>query len=153
MTTNVLTTQTRRGFTLVEVMIVVVCMAILAGIAIPQFTDSAQDARANTARFNLHEMRAQIELYRQHHNGLLPGNMLVELTAKTNQAGTVGTTAAFTLGPYCREIPINPLTRSAVVRVSASNPPTAASGATDAGWLYHRATGGLWIDDDELLSE
>ena len=145
--------SSRLGFTLVEVMIVVVCMAILTAVVIPQFTDGAKDARVNTAKFNLQQMRSQLELYRQHHNGLLPGNTLAEMLAKTNQAGTMGATAAYSLGPYCMEIPLNPLTRSNVVRVSSSNPPTAASGAVDAGWLYHRASGGFWIDDQDLLGE
>ena len=52
------------AFTLIEVLIVVVIMAILAATIIPQFTDSTKDAKASTATFNLHTLRAQIELYR-----------------------------------------------------------------------------------------
>jgi hypothetical protein len=39
------------------------------------------------------------------------------------------------------------------VTVAATNPPTAATGAPDAGRLYHAAGGGIWIDNAELLTE
>ena len=39
----------RSAFTLIEVLIVVVIMAILAATIIPQFTDSTKDAKASTA--------------------------------------------------------------------------------------------------------
>jgi general secretion pathway protein G len=147
------TFRTRLGFTLIEVMIVVVVIAIIAAIVIPQFGESTKDARTNTATFSLRELRSQLELYRQHHNGKLPGDSLSELLVKTNPAGTAGSAGEFSFGPYCLEIPINPFTASNVVRAATTNPPTAASGADDAGWLYHRASGGIWIDHPDLLSE
>jgi prepilin-type N-terminal cleavage/methylation domain-containing protein len=142
----------RGGFTLVEVLIVVVIMAILAATIIPQFSDSTKDAKNNTAKFNLHTIRSQIELFKSQHDGKVPTD-LNDLTKKTNAAGTVGTTAAFPYGPYLQELPPNPYTASAKISVASSNPPSAASGATDAGWLYHAASGGVWVDHDDLLSE
>ena len=44
----------RSAFTLIEVLIVVVIMAILAAAIVPQFTDSTKDAKSSTAKFNLH---------------------------------------------------------------------------------------------------
>jgi prepilin-type N-terminal cleavage/methylation domain-containing protein len=143
----------RSGFTLVEVLIVVVIMAILAATVIPQFSDSTKDAKSNTSKFNVHTIRAQIEMYKTYHDGKVPSATLVELTSKTNSLGTVGTGATFVYGPYIPEIPVNPFTGSATVRAAAANPPTAASGAADAGWLYHAASGGIWIDNADLLTE
>jgi len=143
----------RSGFTLVEVLIVVVIMAILAATVIPQFSDSTKEAKANTAKFNVHTIRQQIEMYKTHHDGKVPTATLVELTSKTNAAGTVGTGPTHVYGPYIPEVPVNPFTGSATIRAAATNPPTAASGATDAGWLYHAASGGLWIDNADLLTE
>ncbi|MCE9605304.1 MAG: prepilin-type N-terminal cleavage/methylation domain-containing protein [Planctomycetia bacterium] len=142
----------RRGFTLVEVMIVVVIVAILAGVILPQFTDSTKDAKTNGAKFNLKMLRSQIELYKLHHSGKLPTN-LGDLALKSNAAGTIGTTSAFPYGPYMQTLPVNPLTGSAKVTTANANPPTAAGGADDAGWLYHPATGGVWIDDANLLTQ
>lgn len=146
------TSRNRAGFTLVEVLIVVVIMAILAATIIPQFSDSTKDAKTNTSKFNLHTIRSQIELFKSQHDGKVPTN-LTDLTKKTNTAGTVGTTTAFPYGPYLQEIPDNPFTGSAKVTAAASNPPTAASGAADAGWLYHAATGGVWIDNVDLYTK
>jgi prepilin-type N-terminal cleavage/methylation domain-containing protein len=142
----------RGGFTLVEVLIVVVIMAILAATIIPQFSDSTKDAKVNTSKFNLHTIRSQIELYKSQHDGKVPA-ALDDLTKKTNAAGTVGTTAAFPYGPYLNEIPANPFTNYNTVTAAASNPPTAASGSATAGWLYHAATGGVWIDHTDYLTE
>lgn len=145
--------KTRRAaFTLVEVMIVVVIMSIVVGAAIPQFTDSAKDARTSGAVMNVSLMRKQIELYKQHHNGLYPAQ-LGDLALRSDAAGNIGTTSAYIYGPYIREVPINPFTSSAKVAPATTNPPSAASGASDAGWLYHAASGGVWIDNPDLLTQ
>lgn len=145
-------TTRRAAFTLVEVMIVVVTMAILVGAVIPQFTDTAKDARTSGARVNVNLMRKQIELYKQHHNGLLPAS-LVDLTLRSDARGNTGTTSAFIYGPYMQTVPVNPFTSSAKVTPVATNPPLAATGADDAGWLYHAASGGVWIDNADLLTQ
>ena len=62
----------KRGFTLIEILIVVVILGILAAIIIPQFTDAAQDAGAASARSQLQTMRSQVELYRVQNNGAAP---------------------------------------------------------------------------------
>jgi prepilin-type N-terminal cleavage/methylation domain-containing protein len=143
----------QRGFTLVEVMIVIVTLAILAGLAIPQFGDGVKDAKVSSARFNLRELRSQIELYRQHHDGRLPGATLAELLAMTNGRGQIGSTAEHSFGPYLTEVPVNPFTDQTTIRAVTSNPPAAASGAADAGWLYHPTSGGIWIDDADHFTE
>ena len=48
------------GFTLVEVLIVVVILAILAAAIIPQFADSTTDAKTSTALFNLNTDRKSV---------------------------------------------------------------------------------------------
>lgn len=140
------------GFTLVEVLIVVVIMAILAATIIPQFTDSTNDAKASTTKFNLHTLRSQIELYKTQHNGLSPGNTLVELTVNTDVDGAQGTGAGFPYGPYIREIPMNPFSNVATVTV-ITNDPAAAGDVTGAGWLYNATTGGIWIDHADHFTE
>ena len=67
-------------FTLVEVLIVVVIMAILAATIIPQFSDSTRDAKVSTTTFNLHTLRSQIELYKTQHNGIVPSATLAAAT-------------------------------------------------------------------------
>ena len=48
-----------RGFTLIEVLIVVVILAVLAAVIIPHFTDCSDDAKKSTLTHNLSILRAQ----------------------------------------------------------------------------------------------
>jgi prepilin-type N-terminal cleavage/methylation domain-containing protein len=137
------------AFTLMELLIVIVILAILAAAIIPQFADVSVDAKDSTADLNVRILRAQIELYKAQHDGLTPSLTLAELTKATDASGADGGP----FGPYLQRIPVNPFTNSATVRQSATNPPAAASGAADAGYLYHPATGRIWLDKDDHLTK
>ena len=58
-----LLSRTRRAFTLIEILIVVVILGILAAIVIPQFTDASNEAMEASVRTQLQTIRSQIELY------------------------------------------------------------------------------------------
>jgi general secretion pathway protein G len=140
--------QLRRGaFTLFEVLLVVVIMAILAAAIIPQFTDSTKDAKVSNARFNLQALRSQIELYRSHHNGLKPSATLAELMATTDISGNQGTGASFPFGPYLRSIPQNPYTSSSAIKVINSDPAQSGDVTGAGGWLYNPTTGTIFLDN------
>jgi len=113
-----------KGFTLVEILIVVVILGILAAIVIPQFTGASTEAKEAQLLSNLQSMRAQIELYKIQHNDLLPGEVYdtgTGITApataitfvnamcnKTDQYGNVGTDPAVHIyGRYVKRIPVN----------------------------------------------
>jgi len=140
-------TNTRRSsaFTLIEVLIVVVIMAILAATIIPQFTDSTKDAKLSTVKFNLATLRAQIQLYRTQHTGLNPSATLVELTQTTDINGASGTGPTFVYGPSLRQIPVNPYTNLNTVTAVASD--LAAAPAGTGGWIYNPTTGNVWMDN------
>ena len=78
--------RTRHAFTLVEVLIVVVIMAVLAATIIPQFADTTSDAKKNTTIFNLQTMRSQIETYKAQHSSGLPATLDI-LTVKSDRTG------------------------------------------------------------------
>lgn len=139
----------RSAFTLIELLIVVVILAILAAAVIPQFTDSTLDAKESTARINLGVLRKQIQLYKTQHDGRLPSADLNELLKQTDVTGAAGSD----FGPYLLRVPENPLSGSTKVRAATANPPAAASGASDAGWLYHAASGNIWLDHANFLDE
>ncbi len=60
-------TYRRNGFTLIEILIVVVILGILAGIVIGQFQTTTASSRENAAKSSLNVVRSQIELYRYSH--------------------------------------------------------------------------------------
>ena len=133
----------RNAFTLIEVLIVVVIMAVLAATIIPQFASSTEDAKKSQQDFNLHALRSQIELYKVHHSGTYPkiANALEQLTKKTKADGTVDAVNG-TLGPYILDkLPSNPFTNAASVTAS-----TTGTEKTGGGWLYDAATGRIWAD-------
>jgi prepilin-type N-terminal cleavage/methylation domain-containing protein len=141
----------REAFTLVEVLLVVVIMAILAATVIPQFTSSSDDAKKSALMFNLHTLRSQIELYKSQHGGTAPtltsGN-LPQLLTGTNAEGATGTPGtSYPYGPYLSNgIPSNPFSNNVKTITATTGTPSAPSGT--GGWLYDATTGQIWADTD-----
>ncbi len=92
MTTQLIPAGKQSGFTLVELLIVAIILAILAAIVVPQFASSTDDARDSAVRSNLSGIRSAIDLYTQQHSGIFPGS--VAATGATCTGGTAGTGAA-----------------------------------------------------------
>jgi len=145
-------TTVRRGFTLVEILIVVIILGILAAIVIPQFTNASQDARKNSLTSQLQTIRSQIELFKMQHLDKNPTGLNTagstasavawnEMLIKTDQYQAAGTN----FGPYLQGAPANPLNGSSDVLVVAADVSLGgASGATKEGWIYNQANGKSW---------
>jgi prepilin-type N-terminal cleavage/methylation domain-containing protein len=63
----------RRGFTLIEILIVVVILGILAAIIVPQFTDAQSLSRGTAMRTQLNTIRGQVAAWRLQNNNGIPG--------------------------------------------------------------------------------
>ena len=142
--------HTRQGFTLIEVLIVVVIMAVIAGAVIPRFSSSTEDAKDSSVESNLHGMRTQINMYAIHHLGEYPKiseKDLPQLTSATNVEGEIGESGQkYPHGPYIHhQLPENAHDGSNKVTAVAKpgQTPTAAVG-TLGGWLYDESTGDIW---------
>jgi general secretion pathway protein G len=130
-----LATKRQTGFTLVEILIVVVILGILAAIVIPQFTNASEEARANNMLTQLQTVRSQLELYQVQHNGDYPdfaANGWTQLTQRTDLDGTVNAGGG-AFGPYLQTEPINPFEDSSDV---AGSPTVNGAAAADTGWAW-----------------
>jgi len=138
----------RNGFTLVEILVVVVILGILAAVVIPQFSPAATEAKTSRVASDLQVMRAQIGLYKIQHNDQLPGTAGVSfedaMTKKTDEAGTLN--PAGIRGPYTPRIPVNPFNELDTVDIDG------ALGGGSHGWYYSTTTGGFYADTDAQTS-
>src|ERR1700677_2494522 len=101
-------TSSRKGFTLVEILIVVIILGILAAIVIPQFTNASTNARSASCVSQLQTLRSQIQLFKLQHNDTLPDlvtNQWNQIMETTNLTGAVDSTAAGVYGPYLETAP------------------------------------------------
>ncbi len=137
--------RAKRGFTLVEILIVVVILGILAAIVIPQFTDASTEAKTSSLCSDLQTFRSQIELYKIQHTDALPHTAAVGLTAAmTTQTDAVGaayvagTSTTGPFGPYLQKIPKNAFNGSIVITQGTTPAVTAGS-----GWYYNTSTGSI----------
>jgi general secretion pathway protein G len=123
----------RTGFTLIEVLIVIVVIAILAAIVVPRLLGAGREAREASLRAHLQEMRNAIGLF-QAQCGDYP-NALADIMATAAPAsggnGVVINTADWH-GPY-------------LTTADGNLPKNPISGANAEGtdWLYTKTTGAL----------
>jgi general secretion pathway protein G len=144
--------RTRKGgFTLVEILIVVIILGILAAIVIPQFTSASQDARKNSLASQLQTVRSQIELYKLQHLDNLPSDLIAsspnwdQFTNKSDKFGATGTTTDCIFGPYLQAAPTNPLNGSTSVKVIGADVAGGdASNSTADGFLLNSVNGKIW---------
>jgi len=85
--------KTTKGFTLIELMIVVAVLAILAAIAYPAYQDYVRKARRGQAKADLVEY---MQLAERFHT---VNNTYANFTLPSNQSPREGGTAYYTLAP------------------------------------------------------
>ena len=122
-----------KGFTLVEILIVVVILGILAAIVIPQFTSASETAKASSLVSQLQTIRSQLELFQIQHNGDYPGNGPVATIIGSPADGT-----NWNVMTYLQQPPANPFYNTAGTDVSDISGGDAYSAL---GWGYNPNTG------------
>lgn len=146
----------KKGFTLVEVLIVVAILGIMAAIVLPSFQGNVAQAKESASKNNLAILRAHIELYKLQHNGYPPGYvngsgtsvgvLELQFTRTTTVAGLAHSTSTiptdpFLYGPYVRRIPPNAYNNlSNIIFVAEGTEFSAAADGASSGWLYKKET-------------
>lgn len=131
-----------KGFTLVEILIVVVILGILAAIVVPQFTNAANEARGGNVATQVSTIETQLELFAARNNGTYPALSDDASWQVLVDAG------------YFKSIPRNPFDNASTVTAAAGigdfvdlagdADPTASVLFNDgAGWLYDQDTGNI----------
>lgn len=162
-------TRLSKGFTLVELLIVVIILAILAAIVIPQFSSATTDTKEATLDSNLGGVRNAVELFKAQH-ATYPGGVattggscaatkgtglvnsaqafidhMLMYSDATGNTCSIGDTTTFKYGPYIRKgVPNDAVTGKGAVAadivVTTTGAPIAPAAAT-GGWAYDTKSG------------
>ena len=161
------------GFTLVELVIVVVILGILAAIAVPQVMGSRRNAGEAGLRATLSVIRAALERYAAQHGAKYPGAIADGLgnapgseAAFKNQlllysdgsgACSKAQAAGFVYGPYVRkEFPAAPSGErvgKSTVKVVDTRDRLAVDGDANIAWIYSYTTGEIICNDASVDGE
>ncbi|HEX8351639.1 MAG TPA: type II secretion system protein [Pyrinomonadaceae bacterium] len=125
--------RTARGFTLLELMIVISILVILALIAMSQYNKTVQAAREATLKEDLYTMRKMIDQYAAD-KGKLPQSL-----DDLKSAG------------YIHDIPIDPITEQADWQTEMGEDPGSTGG--DQGIVNVRSSSGEQASDGTRYNE
>jgi general secretion pathway protein G len=135
-----------RGFTLIEILIVVIILGILASIVIPQFTNASTSSKTSALQTTAQTLRGAVQLYYYQHNDKLPQPdqfwaMMTTQTDATGAAYAPGTSATGPFGPYMQSVPLNALNGSSSIFDAAVAPGSSVSTACGFEYDYNSGAG------------
>jgi general secretion pathway protein G len=150
----------KQGFTLIEILIVVIILGILAAIVIPQFTEASSDAKESSLVSNLQTLRSQMGLYKVQHNDTYPNavddnvdNFVARLTGETDTDGNLVVGGEF--GPYMQAVPDNPFITvdgTPPFELAALGGAPRAVGTDASHWVFDTDTGNIWANDSKRVN-
>ena len=134
----------RKGFSLVELVIVACIIGILAALVVPLVQGQATDAKTAAAKDNLRILRSTIGLYAANNGGIPPGYEDNRRSGAVDETFFRDQTVVF--ANYMRRIPENPFNNLDTI-LMVGNGQTFPSEATgDYGWVYQPSTQIIRVD-------
>ncbi len=131
--------RSRKGFTLIELIMVIAILAILAAVVIPRFRDLTGRAKESACKAALGNLRSAIQIY--HADQLAQGNNVYPaLSEVAESAANARDSEIIENG----DIPVNPYNDADTVRAGTG----ARSASGTEGWAYNATSGDIWANDD-----
>lgn len=154
---------TRRGFTLVELMIVVAIIGVLAAVAIPKFADMLEKSREGATKGNLSAVKSAVSNYYADQQGVYPLTLDTATSTISGVAYTgfmpnyidvlpaVKVTAKYT-GNATTEAGKGPGvgTSAGTVTTGTWNSPAFVATSVGKGWKYNNTSGDVWVNSQLL---
>jgi len=138
--------KNRPGFTLVELVVVLMILAILVAIAAPRAFETSRTATDNGVRQTLGVIRSAIDRYAAEHGGALPG-------ADGQEATFLADLKNYLRGSEFPMCPVDAARYNTIHMMSGNELPGTGGTVGTHSWAYNYETGDFYINSADMSGD